>query len=573
MIAAVKPNAANQIPSSRTNLSRLTPVLGLFFLALLVQLVTIRRTCGPYDEFLSLYGADRVLHGEIPYRDFWTMYGPAQFYILAAFFKLFGVSTMVGRLYDALIRAGLACAAFSLAARLAPRRWALGAFAVVLIWLTCIHYPAYNFPAYAALLGSLVSCVLFSNFLRNRADLQSLFLSGLAVSITTTFRHDSGFYICFAETLMLAWSTVMARRKRVADSSAGNKIEKLFLLYFAGVLLIAAPVFLTFLAHAGFHTLYYNLLYVPGVVYPKVRSLPFIDRDAVALLHKPFGWQGRLGLESFIVFFPIVTILSALLCLLSTRRAHARVFDTIWQRQTFALLFLLDSLFFVKGLIRVSPIQMIQSIIVAVIVLMVLLGHLSRFHRIPRLLLYGCAFYLTLCSYPLAFHLFPYARNNIVDLFHPNRPDSLYNTCRRPANLSRARCLILEPEEIPAIEDIQRLTAPSDRIYVGAGRHDRLFWNDVRLYFLSGRDSITPWYDLHPGVQTTLPIQNEIIDAMRRNPPRVVVVNSTWDETVEPNQSRFSSGVTALDDYIHSHYTTIATHGPISIETPAPAKP
>ena len=64
---------------------------GLFVLALLVQVIGFKRNCGPYDEFLSLYGADRVLHGEIPYRDFWTMYGPAQFYVLAGFFKIFGI--------------------------------------------------------------------------------------------------------------------------------------------------------------------------------------------------------------------------------------------------------------------------------------------------------------------------------------------------------------------------------------------------------------------------------------------------------------------------------------------------
>ena len=209
-----------------------------------------------------------------------------------------------------------------------------------------------------------------------------------------------------------------------------------------------------------------------------------------------------------------------------------------------------------------------QSIIVSMIVLMVLLGHLSRFGRLPRIALYGCTLYMALCSYPLAFHLLPYARANITDLLRPNRPDSLYKTCRRPPELSRARCLILEPEELAAIEEIQRRTSPGDKIYVGAGRHDRLYWNDVRLYFLSGRSSITPWYDLHPGVQTTAPIQSEIIDAMRRTPPRGVVINTTWDDHIEPNEMRFSSGVTALDDHIRSHYTERSSYGAIHILTP-----
>jgi predicted membrane-bound mannosyltransferase len=49
------------------------------------------------------------------------MYGPAQFYVLAAFFKLLGISVWVGRLYDVLVRAGLACICFALTNRLASK--------------------------------------------------------------------------------------------------------------------------------------------------------------------------------------------------------------------------------------------------------------------------------------------------------------------------------------------------------------------------------------------------------------------------------------------------------------------
>jgi hypothetical protein len=541
---------------------------GLFLLSLLVQLLATRRTTGPYDEFLSLYGADTVLHGGIPYRDFWTMYGPAQFYVIAALFKLFGVNVIVGRLYDALIRAGLACVSYALVAKLASARWAVASFIVVLSWLACIHYPAYNFPAYAALLGSLLSCLLYARFLRDEADIRALFWSGVLVSVTTTVRHDSGFYLCAAQLVMLAWINFTNRPATESRSIAFATFRRLALIYLAGVLLIALPVFLTLLIKAGFHNLFYDLIYVPGVVYPKVRNLPFIDPEALHELRHIFGWEGRLALESFIVFLPIFAIFSSLLCLLSTRGSRTRIFDTVWQRRTFALLFVLDSLFFLKGLIRVMPIQMMQSIIIAIILLAVLLAHLSLFDGLSRVALYVSAFYLVLCSYPLSLHLVPYTRSNLVDLLHPQAPNSLYRTCHPPPNLSRARCLILEPDEIAAIEDIQRRTSSDDRIYVGDGRHDRLFWNDVRLYFLSGRSSITPWYDLHPGVQTTLDIQNQIIDAMRRTPPRVIVLNSTWDDTLEPNQSRFSSGVTALDDYIRSRYTPQASYGAITVLTP-----
>jgi hypothetical protein len=49
----------------------------------------------PYDEGIVLLGADRVLRGDVPYRDFWTLYGPATFYLPAAAFRLFGETVLV----------------------------------------------------------------------------------------------------------------------------------------------------------------------------------------------------------------------------------------------------------------------------------------------------------------------------------------------------------------------------------------------------------------------------------------------------------------------------------------------
>ena len=66
-----------------------------------------------YDEGIIVYGATRVMHGEIPYRDFWTQYSPGQLYALAGLFRLFGVQIAVERWWDVVIRALLALAAFT----------------------------------------------------------------------------------------------------------------------------------------------------------------------------------------------------------------------------------------------------------------------------------------------------------------------------------------------------------------------------------------------------------------------------------------------------------------------------
>jgi len=82
----------------------------LWAIGVLYYFPLIRWPVGEYDEGLMVSGAARVLDGAIPYRDFWTIYAPGQFYALAGVFKLFGVSLLASRIYEVLLRASVALA-------------------------------------------------------------------------------------------------------------------------------------------------------------------------------------------------------------------------------------------------------------------------------------------------------------------------------------------------------------------------------------------------------------------------------------------------------------------------------
>jgi hypothetical protein len=71
--------------------------LAVFGGSFLFLIITVYRIVNQYDESLILVGSTRVLSGDIPYRDFYANYGPAQFYVLAALFKVFGPSVLVER--------------------------------------------------------------------------------------------------------------------------------------------------------------------------------------------------------------------------------------------------------------------------------------------------------------------------------------------------------------------------------------------------------------------------------------------------------------------------------------------
>ncbi len=105
-----------------------------------------------------------------------------------------------------------------------------------------------------------------------------------------------------------------------------------------------------------------------------------------------------------------------------------------------------------------------------------------------------------------------------------------------------------------AIEFLQAHTQPRDYVYVGLGRHDKVFINDVALYFLTNLRSATKWHQFDPGLQTSAQIQWEMIGELKRNDPRYVVLESQWDGVQEPNASVKSSGIVLLDGYIRENY-------------------
>ena len=91
-----------------TNRGRLCALAFVFCAAFILGAVEINHDVGIYDEGIMLTGAMRVVQGALPHRDFYANYGPGQFFTLAAIFKLFGPSILVERIWDLVVKAGIA---------------------------------------------------------------------------------------------------------------------------------------------------------------------------------------------------------------------------------------------------------------------------------------------------------------------------------------------------------------------------------------------------------------------------------------------------------------------------------
>lgn len=106
---------------------------------LLIYLTLADRVIPSADEGIYLQGGANVLRGAIPYRDFFTLTGPGSFWLVAAIFRVAGITLRSARMLTALdisIMAALTCWLIS---RFASRATAVGTS--VLFLALCLSSP------------------------------------------------------------------------------------------------------------------------------------------------------------------------------------------------------------------------------------------------------------------------------------------------------------------------------------------------------------------------------------------------------------------------------------------------
>ena len=520
------PNAIGLRPNEKGEVGlqlRSTLILSLIAFAYFSALAFVAPT-NPYDEGIVLYGGARVAAGDIPYRDFFTLYGPAQFWAIGAAFRVFGTAVLGARLYVAVILAAVTGCAYFLAARLTSCRWAVLSWLVTLGAL--VQLP-FGYPAAAALLCALLGGIALGRFFeRPRRGL--LLWAGAGIGAAGLFRHDFGVYALLASSLtLIAFSMTSERRCLTALVRWG--------WMFAGVMLVAAPACIFLLAVVPFDLLYHDLWWFPTKVYPSVRSLPWLASwpDISLLAEGRYPPARYLMRWSVLVdqHFPLLILVAALWLLVAK----------LWRRQGFAAadwsalhLCLLGLGLFNHGRIRVTLIQLAPATIVASVFLAQLAFRSWISARRSCQLLTSMALVLFLAGPVGRLCIRPWA------VVHADRSTTA--------------------EQAQAVEFVRQHTEVGERIFVGNTRHDCVQGNDVMFYFLAQRHSATRYHELHPGQVTTLAVQTDIIGDLKRHHVRAVVL---YDEepSTEPNESAVSSGVKVLDDYLRQHYQCAASFG------------
>ena len=534
-------------PSQQQHDARHLAVAGafVFVAAFALMLLCMDREVGPYDEGIVLFGAARVASGDVPHRDFYANYGPAQFYILAFLFEVFSPSVLVERAWDAAARSASVVLTFLIVARVASIAAAWLAALASLAWLAALG--SHGYPVFPALAAALASLLCLMPAFAGAYSAPWLLAAGSCVGLVALFRYDVGFFVLVAEGLVLGACTLS--RARQAGQGASRQLVRAALPFGAGLGLVALPVAAAYAAAGVLDGFFFDIVSFPSQHYARTRSLPFPIRSAL---------RGRPPAIS--VYLPPLACAAAMPAILASVRrpgghGEARRFWTLLG------LMALAAAFFAKGFVRVSPLHMVMAIIPSVSLVTVLADHARRERGREPIIRWSARVGATGAAILTLGALLTTVERAGLNLARLAQGTG----CQTPAGFERLACFTVDQNRADAIQYVQQRTGADEAILVGLGRHDKIFVNDVAFYFLAGRWSATRWHHMDPGLQTAAPIQREMVAELSARRPRFVLLDSRWDAVEEPNASAVGSGVTILDDYIRSHFTPVARFGTMTV--------
>lgn len=485
-------------------------------------------TINVFDEGLALYGSLRVANGELPYRDFWTLYGPGAFYLTAFAFHVFGTSMAVVRELWIVLEAVIAVEVFVLGRALGGRAagWVAFALAVTHTAAVNLQWGYAAVPAAAAALGGVIALGLH----------RTVFVAGLLIGATAVFRHDFGVYFAAAGLAGILLRAIDDRR--IVTAALGR--------FAAGMAVVVGPAYGALALAAGLRPMIDQLLVFPLREYPQYFYLPLTLPAPDALWGgDPLARIRQLKRLSSLVPLAALPLAAAGIGARMLRRdgpgidRRARVAVVLWVAALG---------FFNHAWIRFDG-PHVWPMMLATIPL-IASAPFVRVGTVGRAVVSACVVAVLALN---AFLAFETLRGRVLE-----RPIAL-ESAHSPGISIRSTSAYYNA----LIHAIDARTNPGEAILSANRRHDRVFLNDSLLYFLTDRPAPGRYHELNRGMITTARVQREVIDAMDRRRVRVAVLYDA--DSNEPNLSSISSGITLLDDYIRTNFERIGTFGPYEL--------
>jgi len=267
----------------------------IILFSFLVLIFFFNRGFAYYDEGFILHAAQRILQGEIPYKDFDFIYTPGTIFIVAAAFKIFGESIIIGRVLIMVIGVLTALLIYFVTNIISNNK--LISLLSVLVYLawgpTHINFP---WPStFAFSLGLIAAYFLFK---------KEFFYSGLLTAITLLFKQNFGVAVFLSSILGMWFNKPISKMRDFLNFLIGIATGlALFLVY-----LLSTNSLVGFLDNFYFYTVKKIILEgVAGSGFPSgVKGLFYLFPGLISLIAVFVAYKRRrkyIVLPLFTFFF------------------------------------------------------------------------------------------------------------------------------------------------------------------------------------------------------------------------------------------------------------------------------
>ncbi|MCZ6666831.1 MAG: hypothetical protein O7B81_16150 [Gammaproteobacteria bacterium] len=463
----------------------------------------------------AIVGGLRVLDGEVPYRDFWSMYAPGQFYVVAALMGVFGREIIA----QGLAAAGLLAVALTIEYRIALRLGAPPrlAFGLAVALATVLWHPGLELTSWVVAVPLMMwawSCAI--RYLQTGV-VRHLVVAGVCLGCAAWFKHDVAAYTTIGIGAGLLLAGLVSHELRRAGPRAALHAP---LIVGLTALLCVLPVVLALAIFAGPEA-WTDLVVFPAGDYRGVRTegFPPIAPDFAALiewLRSPLDASAaRRAILSYHNWassrIPEAVLAACLVVLpfwrgLTGRAPSGPTLLLVASMPLFWLAALLhgnthiDTLALLCGLLAASG--------------WVAAASFPRHRTLLRGALAGAiaVYWVGAACVPLS---------DAASLVIRDGP---LRTLGLPGVSG-----VLVPEHRRAIYGpiAAYVTAnvPEDQpIYVGVWRHDAIVITDMRFLYITGRRNASGHHELHPAVTDLEHVQRKIIDEIETAGVRYAVL-------------------------------------------------
>jgi hypothetical protein len=468
------------------------------------------------DEGLLAYGAVRVMHGEVPQRDFVSVQPPLSFYTAAAIFKLCGTSLASLRDFGLSIFLLLPFLVY-----LVGRNFMTPVFSFAAAAPACIlGLPYCNFVPLAIWQGIAASLAAVLFFLRAVGSTRQwlAFPAGALSAASLFLRHDQAVYTTVSITALMI-ALALAR----GDSISKMSLKRALFFWVAGIAIILIPAILIWWRIGALPEMFRQLILFPITTYRKTSSLPFPKLTA---------WRS-IRETAVVLLFYLPPIVQAIASLCVVRSVISRRFGRREALLTFLVIW--SALFYLQVIVRSDFTHLVTT--------------LSPFFLLA-------AFGWSIMHEKMASYRQINVASSTVLAILVALLLCILSSFALP-DVTRAKELLaldrggVRVEQAHVIADfVQRLqaSAPPDRSIL-------VLPYQPMFYFLCERRNPTRWNYLWPGDQTSQD-HERLIEEAERDPPALVLLGQHRD---------VAAFAPAIIEYLRAHYLWSGDVGDIAI--------